>query len=129
MTQNLSMSQLTLLVGGALLIGGLLVLVIYLLHKTLRSRLKPSDLTPKAPRPANQATFMAATFQSAIASMKAREKELSESLRAAELRAEENLRILETIAREMPGGLMIFNREGLIALSNSAVRSLVGIDT
>lgn len=66
---------------------------------------------------------MAATFQSAIASMKAREKELSESLRAAELRAEENLRILETIAREMPGGLMIFNRERLIALSNSAHRA------
>ena len=48
MTPHLSLSQLTLLVVGIFLIGGLLILLIYVLHKAFqRQRDSLEDATPR----------------------------------------------------------------------------------
>lgn len=129
MTQHLSLSQLTLLVGGAVLIGGLLVFLVYTLHKAFQSQRQQADLKPKPPGTVDETTFAMATMQGVIAKMKAQEKELLELRRAAEQRADESARISENIIREMPSGLMVFNREGFISVANPAVRALLGVDT
>jgi PAS domain-containing protein len=129
MTRHLSVSQLTLLVVGIFLIGGLLILLIYVLHKAFQRQREAGGSKRNSSRPPDEAAFAMATMQSVIAGLRAREKELREQLHDAEQRAEAGARTLESVIRDLPLGLMIFNRDGFIALSNSAVRALLGIDT
>ncbi len=129
MTQHLSISQLTLLVGGAVIIGGLLIFLIYITHKMFKDRRKADDFTPKSPRPQDDATFAMATMQGVITRMKEQEKELVELRQAADKRAHETAQISENVIREMPTALMVFNREGFISTANPAVRALLGVDT
>jgi PAS domain-containing protein len=129
MTRHLSLSQLTLLVVGIFLIGGLLILLIYVLHKAFQRQREAGDSKRASPRSPDEAAFAMATMQSVIAGLRSREKELRELLHDAEQRAEPRARTLESIVREMPMGLMVFNREGFLTLSNPAVRALLGIDT
>lgn len=129
MTRHLCLSQLTILVGGVILIAGLLILLFYVLHKAFQRQRNTSGLKPPSPRPADEAAFAMATVQSVIAGLKAREKELTKQLRDAEQRADAAARALESVMREVPMGLMVFNREGFLTQSNPAVRALLGIDT
>ena len=109
--------------------GGLLVFMAYLIHKMFKERREVENLRPKSPRPQDEATFAMATLQGVIARMKEQEKELVELRQAAEKRARESARISENVIREMPNGLMVFNREGFITTANPAVRALLGVDT
>jgi PAS domain-containing protein len=130
MTRDFSLSQLTILVGGTIVLGGLLILLIYVLHKAFqRQRSGEADLKPASPRAANEAAFALATVQSVIAGLKAREKELTKQLQEAEQRAEAAARTLESVGREIPLGLMLFSRDGFLTLSNPAAHALLGIDT
>jgi PAS domain-containing protein len=129
MTRDFSLSQLTILVGGTIVLGGLLILLIYVLHKAFQRQRSEADLKPASPRAANEAAFALATVQSVIAGLKAREKELAKQLQEAEQRAEAAARTLESVGREIPLGLMLFSRDGFLALSNPAAHALLGIDT
>lgn len=130
MTRDFSLSQLTIVVGGTIVLGGLLILLIYVLHKAFqRQRSGEADLKPASPRAANEAAFALATVQSVIAGLKAREKELTKQLQEAEQHAEAAARTLESVGREIPLGLMLFSRDGFLTLSNPAAHALLGIDT
>jgi PAS domain-containing protein len=129
MTRDFSLSQLTIVVGGTIVLGGLLILLIYVLHKGFQRQRSEADLKPASPRAANEAAFALATVQSVIAGLKAREKELAKQLHEAEQRAEAAARTLESVGREIPLGLMLFSRDGFLTLSNPAAHALLGIDT
>jgi PAS domain-containing protein len=129
MTRNPSLGQLTILVGGAIVLGGLLILLIYVLHKAFQRQRNEADLGAAIPRAANEAAFALATVQSVIAGLKAREKELTKQLHEAEQRAEATARTLESVGQEIPLGLMLFSRDGFLTLSNPEARALLGIDT
>ncbi len=126
---HLSKPRLSLLIGSSLMLVGLLGVGIFALHKTFQQQRANLDLHSNSPRTGNDATFAMATMQGVIAKMKAQERELTGLRRAAEQRARESTRISENIIREMPSGLMVFNREGFITAANPAVRTLLGVDT
>jgi PAS domain S-box-containing protein len=129
MNHPLPLSQITLLVGGSVVLGALLVFMVYLIHKAFKERREATEFTPKSPRAQDEAGFATATLQGVIAKMKEQEKELVELRQAAERRARESARLSENVLREMPNGLMVFNREGFITTANPAVRKLLGVDT
>lgn len=119
----------------ALLAGTFLVVVaavgvgVFFVHKLFQEQRKETDLGSKSPRVENETTFALAAMQGVITRMKEQEKELTDLRRAAEQRAKERARISENIIREMPSGLMVFNREGFITAANPAVRTMLGVDT
>ncbi len=118
-----------LLVGGTLLVGMLVVVLIYAVYRMLRGTREGMDMKPTAPHPQDESAFMVAALQGVISRMKAEENKLREMLRESEQCARANARVLENIVRELPLGVMAFNREGFLTLSNPAVRTLLGIDT
>jgi len=101
----------------------------YLIHKMFQEQRSKPDLGSNSPRVENETTFAMAAMQGVIAKMKAQEKELTDLRRAAEQRAREAARLNENIIREMPSGLMVFNRDGFISSANPAVRTMLGVDT
>ena len=127
MTQHLSISQVTLLVGITIGIG--LVLVAYAIHKAFHGRREELDLNPKSPRAQDEAAFAVATLQGVITNLKAQQQELREELRATRERAKEIAHLSEIMIREMPGGLLVFDRAGFIINANRAVAELLQIDT
>jgi len=129
MTRNLSALQLTIILGGILLLVGAFVLLVYAVHKVTQRQRKRGNLSPGRLRGGDDAAFATAALQGVVARMKAREKELNEMLREAERRAETSSRTLEILVRDSPSGLMVFDRPGFLTLSNPAVRTLLGIDT
>ncbi len=129
MASHLTPLQLRLLFGGALVFLAFVVLILYALHKIFQSRREPDEEKPSRPRLDNESSFAVTTMQGVIARMKEQEKELTELRRTAEQRAKESARLSENILREMPSGLMVFNREGFITLANPAVRALLEVDT
>ena len=127
MVGNLSYSQLTLLIGGTLLVGILFCLAIYAIHRIVKRQGESSlSASPGVP---NESLFAVAALQSALARMKAEQLELANSLRQAEQRAESNARILEVASRETPVALMVLNREGFLVQVNPALKTLLKIDT
>jgi PAS domain-containing protein len=126
MIRHLSFAQVTFLVGTALLIALLLIVSAYALHKIFKSRRAKLDLRPG--RPLDEQALMLAALQGIIARMKEQEKRLSQLVVEAERRAQTTSRVMETLVRELPVGLLIFNREGFLTLSNPAARALLGID-
>lgn len=129
MNHPIPLSQLTLLVGGAVVLGGLLVFMVYLVHKSFKERRESRTFAPATARLPDEASFATAALQGVIATMKAQEKELVELRQAAERRARESARLSENVLREMPNGLMAFNREGFLTAANPAVRKLLAVDT
>lgn len=121
--------------GMALLAGTFLValaaigVAVFFVHKLFQEQREETNLSPKSPRIEDDNSFAMAAMQGVIARMKEQEKELNELRRAAEQRARESARISENIIREMPSGLMVFNREGFITAANPAVRTMLGVDT
>ncbi len=126
---QISKSKLGLLVGTSLMLAVALAAGFYLIHKMFQEQRVKPDLGSNSPRVENETTFAMAAMQGVIAKMKAQEKELTELRRAAEQRAREAARLNENIIREMPSGLMVFNRDGFISSANPAVRTMLGVDT
>lgn len=125
----MNLSQLTLIVGGAVVIGGLLLALVVLVHKTFKEGRKSEAFVAKSPRADDEASFAMAAMQGVIAKMKEQEKELVELRQDAERRARESTRLSENVLREMPNGLLVFSREGFLTTANPAVRKLLGVDT
>lgn len=123
------MSQLTLLVGGAVVMGGLLVFIVYLIHKSFKERREEREFSAKAARLPDENTFATAALQGVITTMKEQEKKLVELRQDAERRARESARLSENVLREMPNALLVFNREGFLTTANPAVRKLLSVDT
>jgi PAS domain-containing protein len=128
MIRNLTLGQLTILVGATIALAGVLILLVYLLHKAFQRQRSEAGLKLTFPRAANEAAFALATVQSVIAGLKAREKELTKQLHEAEQRAEKAARTLESLGRQIPLGLMVFSRDGFLTLCNPSARALLGID-
>jgi PAS domain S-box-containing protein len=124
-----SKANIALLAGTFLVVLAAVGVAAFFVHKLFQERRQEPDLVPKSPRIDHDATFAMAAMQGVIARMKEQEKELTELRRAAEQRAKESARISENIIREMPSGLMVFNREGFITAANPAVRTMLGVDT
>lgn len=129
MARHLSLNQLTLLVVGFLLLGGLLVLLVYAVHRLFQRQREQGGLKLAPGRPVDDTAFALATMQSVITGLRAREKELKELLHDAEHRAQTSGQLLESVAREIPVALLVVDRAGFLTLSNPAVRALLGIDT
>ena len=129
MNQHLSPSQLTLLLGGTLLVGLLLTLLVYAVYVMYKRRREALDLSGAAPQAADDAAFVAGALQGLVSKLKAEEKRLTDLVREAEQRAQTSTRLLETILQEMSAGAVVFNREGFLTQSNPAARVLLGIDT
>ena len=72
--------------------------------------------------------FLSSALQGVIKDLKSKEKELTESLRAAERRVEEQARILDNFGAILPAAFCVINREGLITLWNPLLRSLLKVD-
>lgn len=129
MKPQLSPGQLVLLVGGTLLVGILLAVLIYAAYKMLRREKKEEEWKPARPRGQDDAAFMVGAMQGIITRLKTQEKALTEHLRQAEQRAEASEQKLGMILREMPLGVLMFNREGFLVLANPAARVMLEIDT
>ncbi len=128
MPRNLTPQQVVLFLGTGLVIAGVLVFIIYTLHKALRRQRAEMDFKPSAAK-TNDSAFIIAFMQGIVTKMKVRETELESLLREAEQRAETSTRMLEALVREMPAGLVIFDREGFLTMANQPARTLLEADT
>jgi PAS domain-containing protein len=129
MTPHLSLSQLSFLVGTAVVIGVVLVLIVIGLHKVFARQRQGITPVPGTPRAEEATAFGLAALQGVIATLKEQQQELQERCRAAEGRAEMNTRTMETILQGMDQGVLVFDREGFISMTNHAARALLGVDT
>jgi PAS domain-containing protein len=127
--RNLTPLQVTLLLGGGLLIVGLTAFILYAIHKAFQQQRKPEDFRASPPKSGDESSMLFASMQGVLTRLKSRERELEALLREAEQRADSSTRTLEAIVRDLPVGLLIFTREGLLALSNPVARELLRIDT
>ena len=59
----MNLSQLTLVVGGAVVIGGLLLAMVVLIHKAFKDRRKSEAFVAKSPRADDEANFALAAMQ------------------------------------------------------------------
>jgi signal transduction histidine kinase len=128
MPRNLTPQQVVLFLGMGLVIAGVLVFIIYTLHKALRRQRAEMDFKPSATK-MNDSAFMVASMQGIVTKMKVRETELESLLREAEQRAETSTRMLEALVREMPAGRVIFDREGFLTMAKQPARTLLEADT
>ena len=117
-----------LLFGAALGVVAVVVLVLYALMKLVHRQVHGEDKTPAPRIVTDDVAFMSSALQGVIKDLKLREKELIESLRAAERRAEEHARILENLGAILPAAFCVINREGLITLWNPLLHSLLKVD-
>ena len=129
MNQLLTTQNLILLVGGAVLFGGMLTLGVYLLQRSFSRGLKTDK--PRRPkiRLEDEAAFTLTTIKGVVTQLKADQIATQEKLVVAERRAEENARKFELLAREIDLGLISFDAQGYISFSNPLVRGMLGIDT
>jgi PAS domain-containing protein len=114
---------------GAILVAGILVVfVFYVLMKLLRKHVHGEEQA-SAPRVVTgDVAFMSSALQGVIKDLRLKEKGLTESLRAAERRAEEQARIIENLGAILPAAFCVINREGLITLWNPLLHSLLKVD-
>ena len=125
---HVSFSQLTFLVATGLGIAALLILGAYALRKAHRE-LGHANLKSPTPRVQDETAFVAVTFQSVVKDLKEQQQKLEQLLRAAEQRADANLRQFAVISREMGEGVVQLSREGSIVFANPAARSLLEMAT
>jgi len=121
---HISLSQITFLLGGFLLLGGSLVLLVYGVHKVFQRRRREESVRPKFAPQGTEGSRFTASLQEVIRRMKAQEKELRKELRIAEQKA----RLSEAVFRELPCAALVVDADGYIIRSNQRVRPLLGID-
>jgi len=129
MNPQLNSQQVMLVLGTALAIGGVMVLVIFGLIRSLRKQKKEMNMSAAIPPAADDSVFLISSLQGVVASLKAREKELEALLREAETRADVNQKIMETVLAATPQGLMIFDAAGTLTIANQAVKNMLKLDT
>ncbi len=129
MNQLLAPQNLILLVGGAVVFGGILTVGVYLLQRSFSRGLRTDKPRHAKIRLEDEAAFTLATIKSVVTQLKTGQKATEEKLAAADRRAEEKARQFEILAREIDLGLIIFDAQGYISFSNLLVRKRLGIDT
>jgi PAS domain-containing protein len=127
--RNLNPLQITLLLGGGLIIVGLTAFILYAIHKAFQQQRKSEDFPASSPKSGDESSMLLASMQGVLSRMKVRERELEVLLREAEQRADSSTRTLEAVVRDLPAGLLVFTREGFLALANPAARELLRADT
>jgi len=128
MTPRLNPQQVVMLLGTALVIGAVMILIIYALHRAMRRAKKPMTVTRPSPSVRDESALVLASLQGVVATLKSREKQLEALLREAEERADTSTRALETIVRASPQGLMVFDKGGFLTLANQAARNILEVD-
>ncbi len=129
MNPQLNTQQVFLLLGTAAAIVGVLLLAVILLVRSLRKERKEMNTPFNVSRAQDDSVFMIASLQGVVAGLKAHEKELETQLREAETRAEINQRMLETIVRATPQGLITFDAVGTVGIANQAAKNMLSLDT
>ena len=129
MKPHFTLSQLTYLVGTAVVVGALLVAIFYIFHKAVRQRLREGGSTLPTPRTADQTAFLMATFQGVISSLKEQLNKEQDLHRASAQRAQDQESLMEIILQESAQGLVVFDREGFLSKSNKLARDFLGPDT
>ncbi len=129
MQHALSPQTLVFLLGVVAGTGAILCLAVFLLQKTLGRKSKSDNPKPLKIRPEDEAAFTLTTIKSVVTQLKAEQKTLQEQLAAAERNAEATTRKLELLAREIEQGLIVFDAQGYIALSNPQARKMLAVDT
>jgi len=129
MTRHISFTQMSLLVGGAVVGAAVLIGIIYALHRGIRASLKQDTLKPPRVREENETAFTLAAMQAVIAQVRSEQKSTAEKLLGAERRVDELARRFEAIVREMDQALLIFGRDGFVSAANPRVRELLGPDS
>jgi len=104
------------------------VLVLYTFMNLVRRQVHGEDTTPAPRVMTDDMASMSSALQGVIKDLKVKEKEVTESLCAAERRAEEQARILENLGAILPAAFCVINREGLITLWNPMLHSLLKAD-
>jgi PAS domain-containing protein len=123
--QHITISQLTLIVATALGVLALIIVGVYALRKAHRGQMGYANLKSPSPRVQNETAFVAAAFQGVVKDLKEQQKKLQQLLRAAEQRADANLRLFTAVSREMSEGVVQVSKEGFIVFANPAARSLL----
>jgi nitrogen fixation/metabolism regulation signal transduction histidine kinase len=126
---HVTFSQLIFILASGLGFVALLVLGINALRKAHRNQAGYADLKSASPHVQDQAAFVAAAFQGIVKDLKEQKKKLEELLRAAEQRADTNLRQFTVLSQEMGEGVVQIGKEGSIVFANPAARSLLEMAT
>ncbi len=104
----------------------------------LRSLLKPYERllaaagaapaeTPAGKPPADERDFLMARFESTIAALSDKERELERFARAEKERADDLEIAARTLARNLPTGLLSVDREGLVVELNESGSQILGL--
>jgi len=129
MRPHTNITQLIMLMGGAMLLVCLLILIIYLLQKAFgRGSKDDASMREKVPLD-DESAFTLATVKGVITQLKAQHKEAQDELTVAARQAEQSGRKFTVLAGEFDHGLLVFDAEGYISFSNPAVRKMLAIDT
>jgi PAS domain-containing protein len=126
---QLTFSQLTFLIATGLGVAALLILGALAFKKVRSGQWGYAASKTPLPRVQDQTAFVAAAFQGVVKELKEQQKRLEQLLRAAEQRAETNLRHFAVISSEMGEGVVQVNRDGSIVFANPAARSLLEMAT
>lgn len=129
MNPALNSQRLFLLFGGAVVVISALLLVVYLLQRSLGRKFKSAGPKPARVHLDDEPAFTLATVNSVMTQLKNDQKSSQEKLVVAERRADESTRKFELLAREIDYGLMVFDTEGFVSFSNPLARKLLGVDT
>jgi PAS domain-containing protein len=129
MPHSISLPRLLFLVGGTVVALAVVLLVFWAVLRLLRKQASGQTSSAALPlRIRDEQAFMSGAVQGVIVNLKAKEKQLTESLRSAEQRAEQLARILDSLGTILPYAFCVINREGLIVLWNQQFRSLLRAD-
>ena len=129
MQHSLSPQTLVFLIGVVACVGAVLSIAVFLLQKALGRKSKDEKPRPLNIRPDDEAAFTLTAIKSVVTQLKADQKALQEQLAVAERNAEATARKLELLAREIEQGMIVFDAQGYIALSNPQVRKMLAVDT
>jgi signal transduction histidine kinase len=116
-------------------VGGILAVLAWLY---LRSMLKPYERllaaagaapseTPAGKPPVDERDFLMARFESTIASLSQKERELERFARAEKERADDLEIAARTLARNLPTGLLSVDRDGLVIELNESGGQILGL--
>ena len=119
-------------IGLLVILIGVVVSLIYMLRKFMRSQSAGGageDWTSPKADVENPSAFMTASMQGVIEKLRAQEKELARLHLLAQERAQESERLTEEVTRNMPTGLLLVNATGAISSTNPAAEEALGLKT
>jgi PAS domain-containing protein len=129
MHPQFGMQHLMVLLGGAVMALIVVLLAVYLLHKSLSRTLTTGKSGTPNVRFQDETAFTLTTLKAVVTQLKADLTAIQEKLIEAERSAEQSHRRFELVAREFEHGLMIFDAQGFITFSNPITRKILGVDT